>query len=537
MLLASIVPVATAQSDANSQPVDASQKQSASWELETSEASEIEIDRVTEVAADTELKVVSPDTALKAVNPDETTLKAVNPDETALKAVSSEPTAAVNNNNELIVIQNIAAQGARASLNIDPQLRADLDAQYNRVQKNKETADAFSESLGEDYLSYGLLLKRAGRLDEARDVLVDAAHISKINNGLNAVEQRPYLAALFDIHMLQDNTEDADKALQRIIWLERENPKVRDDLSYSLALRLGNRYLDQFLYRPVAGKESLLSLSQADLYFNYVLRRYGSNPINELKLPYGELALVNFWRSKVTSSTSGSANFSVFSGRNSALGQFPNRGGRQFNNVVSPSGGVFFARAEFYLKRYLARARTEGTPQTVVKAILNLGDINLMFERRTVASEYYKLAWAESLKLAPGDPFLETFDRPVALPDFEYALERKHVVKGDQALLVPMKFKVDQFGRVGDIQPITEANKNFPYFSEAKRAVRRIIYRPVIQDGKLVATGIVSDKVLVQIKSLVEDPNAVAPAASKQVPLETSANDSDEADTVRDPST
>jgi len=221
MLLASIVPVATAQSDANSQPVDASQKQSASWELETSEASEIEIDRVTEVAADTELKVVSPDTALKAVNPDETTLKAVNPDETALKAVSSEPTAAVNNNNELIVIQNIAAQGARASLNIDPQLRADLDAQYNRVQKNKETADAFSESLGEDYLSYGLLLKRAGRLDEASDVLVDAAHISKINNGLNAVEQRPYLAALFDIHMLQDNTEDADKALQRIIWLER----------------------------------------------------------------------------------------------------------------------------------------------------------------------------------------------------------------------------------------------------------------------------------------------------------------------------
>ena len=518
-LIGSFISVATAQTDVEKGAAEG-------WEVEATEPlkDSISLDSVSQATPDTELKTV-----------EQTELKAVQ--------TETEPTVARNRENELTVIENTASQGSRPTLNIDPQLRADLDAQYKRVEKNRETADAFSESLGEDYLSYGLLLKRAGRLDEARDVLIDAAHISKINNGLNAPEQRPYLAALFDLHMLQDNTEAANKAIQRIIWLESQNPDVRDDLTYPLALRMGGRYLDQFLYKPIAGSESLENLSQADLYFNYVLRQYGGNPITEIKLPYGELALVNFWRSKVAAASSAPANLPTFSGRGTRLGQFPTTRNSTFANVVAPSGGVFFSRAEFYLKRYLARTRSEGTPQMVVKALLNLGDINLMLERRLVASEYYKLAWTEALKLAPDDPFLQTFDQPVALPDFEYALARKHVVQGNQALLVPMKFKVDQFGRVGDVQPIEEGNKNFPYFSKAKRTVRRTVYRPIIKDGNLVATGLVSDNVLVQLDDDVENPDVVAPDViapepSNDVPLKTSANEIDEAaTTIQEPST
>ena len=481
----------------------------------------------TVVESNTELKTVNPTTELKTVNPT-TELKAVD-STTELKAVASDGAIKAVNTNELRVVENESAVASRPLLNLDPQLKADLDSQYDRVQKTLETADAFSESLGEDYLSYGLLLKQAGRLDDAREVLIDAAHISKINNGLNSIEQRPYLAALFDIHMLQDNVESADKAIQRIMWLENENPKVQDALTYPMALRMGNRYLDEFLFKPVAGSASLESLSQADRYYNYVLRRYGSRSINEFKLPYGELALVNFWRSKVAATTSAPANFPALSGRGNRLGQLPNTGGRRFNNVVAPTGGVFFSRAEFYLKRYLARTRAEGTPQMVINAILNLGDINLMFERRLVASQYYELAWAEGLRLSPDDPVLKTFERPVALPAFDYASERKHVVKGDQALLVPMTFRVDQFGRVSNVKPIPEGNKNFPYFSKARRAVRRTTYRPVIRDGKLVSTDLVSDDVLVQITDAVEVPDAPAPEPSEEAALEASVIEVDDA--------
>ena len=102
-----------------------------------------------------------------------------------------------------------------------------------------------------------------------------------------------------------------------------------------------------------------------------------------------------------------------------------------------------------------------------------------------------------------------------------------------------MKFKVDQFGRVGDVQPIEEANRNFPYFTAARRAVRKITYRPIIREGKLVATGVVSDDVLVQIKGIIESPDVIAPDTSnKEVPVETSANEIDDAaSTVQEPNT
>lgn len=549
-LLVGAVPHALGQTDGQSP-----QKANGSWQLETAEPPALELDTTTAVQAepsidtavdeltvvndtDVQLKAVDEtNTELKAVNETNTELKAVNETNTELKAVDTAAdvelvdtntelktadtvselidTAPEVANSELRVIQNAVAKAARPTLNIDPQLRADLDSQFDRLQKNLETADAFSESLGEDYLSYGLLLKQAGRHDDAREVLINAAHISKINNGLDALEQRPYLAALFDIHLLQGNTEDADTAIKRIIWLEKQHPTVNDDLVYPLALRMGNYYLDQFLFRPVAGEQSNSHLSNADSYFNFILNRYGNRSISELKLPYGELALVNYWRSKL-------AFLTVQPTSRDRGGRFDRGGLRQSNGrrfsrrdqvVVSDKT---FSRAEFYLKRYLIRVRDEGTPQMEVKALLNLGDINLMSSRRLVASQYYQQAWLEAQKLPLDDPLLDVFDQPVALPDFNYAIERELIVRGDQALLVALTFDVDQFGRTGNVQPLAEENKNFPYFSKARRALKKTLYRPVIMEGKPVARSTFSDDVLVQVKELIEASDVSLPESAEK---------------------
>jgi len=229
LLLVCVAPYAIAQVDSQVGKESPTERKEG-WQLETAEPPTLELAPVTETvntelkAVDTELKTV--DTELKAVN---TELKAVN---TELKADASIPHAVASDNSELRIIENQANRAAQLSLNIEPQLKADLDAQYQRLQETLETADAFSESLGEDYLSYGLLLKRARRYDDAREVLIDAAHINKINNGLNAIEQRPYLAALFDIYLLQGDTEAADKSIKRIIWLEKQHPTVIDDLNW-----------------------------------------------------------------------------------------------------------------------------------------------------------------------------------------------------------------------------------------------------------------------------------------------------------------
>ena len=506
----------SAQTDAQSQ-----EKPAKGWELEVAEPSKLEVAEPPKLEIDPNYETASE----AELNAAESEL--VNPTTQTVK-------------NELRVVENEIVKQS-VVLDIDPQLRADLDAQFQRLQSSLETEDAFSEALGEDYLSYGLLLTQAGRYDDTREALTDAAHISKINNGLNAIEQRPYLSALFEIHMLQANTEDADKAIQRIIWLEKQNRGSADHTTYDLALRLGNRYLDEFLHRPVVGQESATSLMQADAYFNYVLRRFGGQSINDVKLPYGELALVNFWRSKIA--VQGVQAQTNYSGIPQTSNRFRNRGAGGFPGSApvfgsaSGSGQVFIDRAEFYLKRYLARAKAEGTQQMAVKAILNLGDINLMSQRRQLAGQYYALAWTEAQKLAPDDPVIKSFSQPVALPAFEYAVERNRVVRGDQALLVALNFGVDEFGRVNRVQPLAETNKNHPYFSKARRAIRKVVYRPAIREGKLVATNSFSDDVLVQIKDIVQTPDSPESAVPDEGLLESDSQESQEVENTAQEST
>ena len=147
----------SAQTDAQSQ-----EKPAKGWELEVAEPSKLEVAEPPKLEIDPNYETASE----AELNAAESEL--VNPTTQTVK-------------NELRVVENEIVKQS-VVLDIDPQLRADLDAQFQRLQSSLETEDAFSEALGEDYLSYGLLLTQAGRYDDAREALTDAAHISKINN-------------------------------------------------------------------------------------------------------------------------------------------------------------------------------------------------------------------------------------------------------------------------------------------------------------------------------------------------------------------
>jgi len=188
---------------------------------------------------------------------------------------------------------------SRPSLDISAQLRADLEQQFQRVRSRLETEDAFSELLGEEYLSYGLLLKKAGRLDEAREMIVDAMHIAKINNGIYSVEQLPTLYALFDVDLLKGELERFEDTLKRIVWLEQQVDTEPDAGTFARLVEAGNYFLDEFLYRPIASEQSVVYLDKADKYLSGAVRLFGRRPMTELLMPYGELALVHFHKNSV----------------------------------------------------------------------------------------------------------------------------------------------------------------------------------------------------------------------------------------------
>jgi len=364
-------------------------------------------------------------------------------------------------------------------IDLDPQLRDNLERQFQRIREIQENHDAFSEKLGEAYLSYGEALKQAGRLDEAQSMYINALHITKINNGVNSIEQRPMLRALFEMNAALGETEKMEENVKRTIWLEKNYPDVKDSLSFDMVVRLGNHYLDRYLYRPSASEVNLAYLDQAVRYLSYAVNRYGDYPMDELFMPYGELALVHFLRSKIQLEVS-RPTFSE--SRQRRLTEFD-----RIEPVRTSSNSLGLAQR--YLYQYLSKAKVEGLDEDITTALLNLGDINLLFGRKVTAAQYYEEAWSTAQKLPVDHPLVTGFEQPIALPSFKYALDRDDVESYYESVIVPLALNLDASGRV---KGFADADAENPYpdlVKRAKRAARRMLFRPVIENGRMIASN------------------------------------------------
>jgi len=159
---------------------------------------------------------------------------------------------------------------------LSAQLRTNLEAQFQQIQSLIKTEDAYSAKLGEEYLNYGLLLSRAGRVDEAREMIVDALHISKVNEGVYSLEQRPILRALFEVNLLTGKSQELVDNFEKIVWLENKSPSQIGTYSFDLALKLGHHFLDRYKIQSIRSSVSLEFLDASAKYFSYAIRQYGN---------------------------------------------------------------------------------------------------------------------------------------------------------------------------------------------------------------------------------------------------------------------
>lgn len=376
-------------------------------------------------------------------------------------------------------------------LDLDPQLRDNLERQFKRIVEIQESEDAFSESLGEAYLSYGQALQKAGRLEEARKMFANALHITKINNGVNSMEQRSVLRAMFEMSYAQGNAEDSEESLKRIIWLEKKFPDNRDDFSFDMVVRLGNLYIDRYLYRPTVSESALLHLNQAERYLKYAVDRYGGRPMDELFMPYGELALVHFFKSKIQVDVT-RPNYEYQRQQTLSALEQNVKTGRSTENSLG--------RAERYLNEYLRKARAEERTEDMVQALTNLGDINLLFEREVRASQYYEFAWTEAQNLPPDHPIVLMFEQPKVLPAFNYSRERAFVEGYRETIFVPTTFSLTDAGRVKKFAEADDTAVSPDLAKRARRAAKRLRFRPAIENGKMIAISEFTHDVKVKVR-------------------------------------
>ena len=407
----------------------------------------------------------------------------------ALGVVSSDTSTDVSLNPSYLDVYDVS-EGAEPIVapvfNVNPQIdisdeqRQSLEAQFAQIQTLKETEDAFSEQLGESYLSYGRILMQVGRTDEARKMLVNALHVAKINNGVNAIEQRPILRELFELNFALGNSQDAEENLRRIVWLEKKIPNNRDFYSFDLFTRLGSFYLDLYLSDPVINQLSLDRLNKAITYLSYTLNRYGDFPLSQVLLPFGELAHAHHLKDQIE----GQVNRSYYQNTSQ-------RGRYDLDRSKVPAGSRVssFARSEGYLKKYLFKAKEEKDLVNTIHALLGLGDINLLNDRALIAHNHYELAWDAAQYLPVDHPIVVGFDSPHRLPAFNPSVIRQKIEPRRRQALIPLSVNIDAAGYVTRVSKDALIEVSNSRTNRARRIAKRARFRPIIENGKLLAVN------------------------------------------------
>lgn len=373
--------------------------------------------------------------------------------------------------------------------------RAQLEAQFDALQRLRDTEDAFSERLGETFFGYADALQRAGRIEEARKMFAQALHITKVNNGVNSIEQRPMLRSLFHIELARGNIEEAEEFVKRMIWVEKQHPQERDTYSFDAVRDLANEFVDRYLFRPVAGEASLILLNSASRYFRYAISRYGDQPIDQLTMPYGELAYVLYLKSKLSSQAERVTFQDPRQQRQRSFHQFE-RERRALPAVPrNPLGG-----SERFIRQYLSKAEEANDVEHGVRALLNLGDINLLFGRRQFAEQYYAEAWKLAQNLDGDHELVVSMRQPVKLPAFYYSQERPEAPKFNPEVKFPLDVSIDANGKVSKVLTDPKASETPKIAQRARRLARRLSFRPAIEGGKMVGTDQFTQDVRVLVR-------------------------------------
>lgn len=359
-------------------------------------------------------------------------------------------------------------------LDVDPEVKEQLNRQFEQIQTLMETEDAYSEKLGENYFNYGRLLVQVARIEEAQEAFVNALHISKVNHGVEGIEQRPILRELFEISYAQRNFESLDTIAQRIVFLEKKRPENRDAYAFDIMMRLGHLHMNRYLDNPINGYEGLSYINRAMTHFNYVYNRYGDQPLSEVLMPYGELAFLWYLKNEIKLEVNNDLKRGI---RNVPFSQLD-----KSRVAVSPERAR--AKGLEYLGDYYNKANDEGDIESVVRSLLNTGDLNLIYGRQTEARQFYASAWERAQLLPEEHPLVLSFDTAVRLPNFKYALTDPIRNANKEYYEVPLTLLIGDNGRVKRVDDDLDRKQFGSALNRAKRAAKRLKFRPIIENGE-----------------------------------------------------
>lgn len=128
-------------------------------------------------------------------------------------------------------------------------LRRDIAAYRARVGDAEVTEGPYSDQLREDLFNMGLMYQRLDEHEEALLVMERALAVSRINYGLEGLDQVPIMEAMAQSYLAQGKLSDADAMMEAALMLQTKAYEGDAQQLVPALLKLGKWNTDAFMER------------------------------------------------------------------------------------------------------------------------------------------------------------------------------------------------------------------------------------------------------------------------------------------------
>ncbi|MBL4821730.1 MAG: hypothetical protein JKY98_12190 [Gammaproteobacteria bacterium] len=388
--------------------------------------------------------------------------------------------------NDFRIISNDAALQT-ASVNNIESIR-----QYKAVIDELELeGGAWGQGLAQELTALGSLHQQQGTYLEAVEVYTRAMHVSRVNYGLDNLEQVPVVEQLIGSHVALGQWEKADQLHSYLYYTQKKAFGANDPRMIPVLDRLAKWSLSVFNvgYGEAVGLRLLTAFYSFRAASDIVSTHFGEE----------DERFVNYLRDMAATA--------YLVARNPALMEEATR--PEYRNVqdmfedkinqidgINPSGYADGLKA---LERIVARYADKGdAPVEHAQALTGLADWYLLFDRRRTAAGYYRDAFNILSEQENNEELIQNnFGEVKLIPELTAnILQLNSENKSDQAQnptsetgVIDVSFDVTSYGAVTNFKMLTEeTDNNSRVLTALRRNVRNRIFRPRVVAGKMERT-------------------------------------------------
>ena len=391
------------------------------------------------------------------------------------------------------------------------QAPATSTADYERrIRERAAEHGVYDPVSGEYLLALGLAHQAQGEHEQAIAALERALQIKRVNEGLQSVGQLLILKQLLKSNVATANWEMLDRNYQQLLWINKRNYEPDDPRLLPIIDEVGRWKLKAYKENLLDGG-ALRTIGESEKLFretiNILEGQYGEHNPDLIRSLYGR-AMTNYQYAIEVANTPQDEFQGVGSPTRTQVIcrtlPTPDGGSRRICNTISiPDPGYYASRAknkEFTLEQRLLTvgkalqqivdihaAHPDLPDDSRARALVHLGDWNMLRGRKTTAFRHYESAYA-ALSQNGSYPGLmeELFGKPQDLPALRLPLpEVDKKLREQKTTAVLASFDVSSNGRARNVK-IIESDP--PDATSARRRARKTIrarvYRPRFEEGE-----------------------------------------------------